>query len=130
MIRRDRHHILNNRVEWTARPESARLRETPILVPTLDRTVHEHLHRYTTPVPPLGVYALQRVVRDFVPTNDVFQSIDNLMTSIEGAANHPKAHELERELAYIAIDAIDLQRPFIKEGLILPNDQRRLTIVK
>lgn len=95
----------------------------------LDRSVHEHLHRYTTPVPPLGVYALQRVVRDFKPSRDVFQSIDNLMTSIEGAANHPKAHALERELAYIAIDAIDLQRPFIKEGLILPKSDRHLTIV-
>ena len=129
MIKRDRHHILHNRVEWHSRPESAQLRETPSLMPMIDRQVHNDLHRYCPPVPTLGIYALQRVVRDFRPSTDVFQSIENLMTSIERSADHPRMHELEREMAYIAIDAIDLQRPFIKEGLILPKDQRHLTII-
>lgn len=129
MIRRDRHHILNNRIEWSARPESLRLRETPSLIPMLDRSVHEDLHRYTTPVPLLGVHALQRVVSRYRPSNDVFQSMDNLLFAIEDAANHPKAHALEREIGYIAIDAIELQRPFIKEGLILSKPDRHLTIV-
>lgn len=129
MIRRDNHHILNNRIEWSARKESVQLRETPSLIPLLDRSVHEDLHRYCPAVPMLGVYALQHVARTFQPSSDTFQSIDNLMLAIERAADHPKAHQIERELAYIAIDAIDLQRPFIKEGIVLPKDRRHLTIV-
>lgn len=114
----DSHHILFNRQEWTLRQDSERLRETKSLKPLMDRQVHNELHRNCPPVPALGHIALFRVARDFQPSNDTFESMDSLMLSIESAARSPKAHLIERELAALTVRAIDLQRPYIEDGII------------
>lgn len=127
--RQDRHHILNNRIEWSARPESSVLRETMSLIPLMDRSVHEQIHRECPPVPTLCVQALQRVVRTFRPTHDTFETMDNLMFAIERASDHPKAHPIERQIASLAIQSIDMQRPYVRDGIILPNGRNPLYIV-
>lgn len=116
-MRRDRHHILFDRVAWTQRPESKVLRRSESLIVTLDRDTHNELHKHCPSIPALGFYALQRVNRDFEPVyNDKLASVDNLMLAIEESAKHPKTHEIERRLAGLAVWALDLQRPFIVES--------------
>lgn len=115
---RDRHHILNSRVEWTLRPHAAKLRGTPSLIPTLDREVHEELHRECPPVPLLGAYALRGTLERFVPTHDVLRDMDGLMEAIERSSRHRMVHPIERDLAGLAIEAIDMQRPYIIDGII------------
>lgn len=113
------HHILHNRREWTLRPEARKLRETPSLVPVLGYwAIHQELHANCPPVPCLGYNGLLAVYKEFKPTNDTFTSMDNLLFAIETASKHPKAHPVERELALLAMEAIDLQRPYIREGIV------------
>lgn len=121
----DNHHILFNRQEWELRSESKLLRQTPSLIPRLDREVHEELHRACPAVPILGYYALFRTLRSFEESDDTLESVDSLMFAIEAAGNSPKAHPIERSIGELAVQAIDLQRPFIREGLVLNKQKRR-----
>lgn len=113
----DVHHILFNRQEWTLRPDAESLREQTLLKPKMDREIHNELHRNCPPVPLLGYYALFRVHRDFEVGDDTFETIDNLLGAIELANKSPKSHSIERSLGELTIQAIDLQRPYIREGI-------------
>lgn len=116
MAYHDRHHILNNRQEWSLRADARTLRETPTLIPVLDRDLHETLHANTPPVPLLGFYALRSTLANFQEGVTPLQSMDNLMFAIEAAGKNPRTHPLERSLGDLAIQAIDLQRPYIAQG--------------
>lgn len=114
----DKHHILNPRQEWTLRPQAEWLREQPTLVPRIDRDIHDVLHRVTPPVPLLGYHALRIVANDFVPGRTTMESIDRLATSIEYAAEHPRAHPLEVDLAELAVNALMLQRNVLRGNVV------------
>lgn len=114
----DKHHVLNPRQEWTLRPQAEFLREQPTLVPRIERSIHEVLHRVTPPVPLLGYYALRTVANDFTPGRTTVESIDRLCSSIEYAAEHPRAHPLEFELAELAVNALQLQRNVLRGNVV------------
>ena len=119
------HHPIHNRLEWTLRPEAQYIREHPTLLFPMEIPLHQELHQKCPTIPLLGVHALQQVVRIWKPSQDKLQSIDNLQFAIERAGNHPRAHEVERSLGQLAIHAIDLQKPYLRESLGL----RRLYVV-
>lgn len=121
----DAHHILHSRLDWNLRPQSRALRAYPALIPRITRSGHEELHRNVPPVPLLGYHALMRVKSSFECGPDTLSSMDNLMFAIEEAAEHPRAHPLERDLAYLAIQSIDLQKPYIADSL--PSTRRIIT---
>ena len=102
--------MLHSRQEWTLRPAAAALRESPRLIPLIDRDVHDEIHRITPTVPLLSYHVLQNTVARFEPQCTTVETIDNLMMSIDRAAGHFRAHRLERALAAIAIETLDLQR--------------------
>lgn len=115
----DKHHILNNRIEWECRPEAKALRQTPSLVPRIDRDVHEYLHRETPGVPLLGYHALIRVRRDFEPApGDTLESLHRLMASIDKAGAHERAHPIESDIALLAIECLTLQRNILRGNII------------
>lgn len=116
------HHILHDRLEWSLRDDANKIRELPPLKPRMDIEVHRALHKSCPSVPLLGRHALNLVRRDFYPSRDTFASLDDLFFAIENAGRHPKAHSVERNLASLVIGAIELQIPFIREGIILPRD--------
>lgn len=49
--------------------------------------------------------------------------MDELCYAIGQAAKHPLLHDIERAQAELTIEAIELQRPFIQEGLVVPSTQ-------
>lgn len=100
------------------KPYATKLRGIPSLIPTIDREVHEELHRECPPVPLLGAHALRGVLNRFTPTNDVLRDMDGLMSAIEQSTRDYRFHPIERELAGLAIEAIDLQRPYIIDGIV------------
>lgn len=116
-VENDGHHILHSKRSWSMYAESLQMRENHTLIPKIDRDTHEALHRACPPVPLLGYHALQRTIRLWTPDEDTLKSVDNLMFAIEEASWHPKSHPIESALAELAIQAIDLQKPFIREGL-------------
>lgn len=113
----DRHHVLHYAKEWRLRPEARDIREHPSLIPALPREVHNSIHEHCPPVPLLGYHALKRVGRLWVPNRDTLQSVDNLLFAIEEAHDDPRCHGIEKSLGFLSMQAIELQRPFLKEGL-------------
>jgi len=113
-VKSDKHHILHNRLEWSARPQALALRERPELVPTIDRDVHNELHRIAPAVPLLGYYALNRIQAVYEPQEGTIASIDSLIKAIDIAGNHRRAHHVERGMADLAIQAIQIQRAILR----------------
>lgn len=117
---RDKHHIVHERQEHDLRLESRTIRATPELIPLMDRGWHNELHRQCPAVPALGRIAAFRVLREFdVERGDTFQTLDNLCFAIEESSKSPKAHRIERSVNDLVIDALRLQIPFIREGIIV-----------
>lgn len=117
MIERDAHHILHEKYSWNSRPESAALRAEPTLIPTIPRRIHNEIHHHVPAVPLLPLHGLMRVWSRFEPGNNTMQSVDNLMMSIEQSTKHPKMRNIERDLCHLAVRAIDLQRPYLRQGI-------------
>lgn len=112
------HHIVSSRRLYNVYREGVALREHPSLrLKEMPWPEHTELHENTPLVPFMGYYALCRTVRDYEPGDGLLQSMENLMRSIEGATRHPKAHPLEKDLAMLAVQAVDLQRPYIARSL-------------
>lgn len=123
----DLHHILNTRAHWLSSNEAKQLRNEKSLVPRIYRCIHNDLHAECPAVPLLGYHTLRRTLNEFYPQRETLPSIDNLLFAIDLAADHPKAHPIERQLASLAMQAIELQKPFIREGLVVP--ERHLRVV-
>lgn len=126
MPRTDAHHILHNRQEWTLRPDARRLRDRPTLIPRIERSIHNEIHATCPAVPPLGYYALRLVAERFHEGKDTLSSMDNLMAAIEVSSRHPRAHQIEKDMAQLSIHAIELQRPILSEAI--PRNHLRLVV--
>lgn len=107
--------MLFYRPEWSHRTEAKYLRELGGLRVDLLRTDHDEIHRQVPFVPLLGVHALQRVANEHTRTDSLYQNIDNFVRSVERALKHPKSHELEKKLGALTIEAVLMQRDFVKE---------------
>jgi len=112
----DKHHLLFTEQHWSSNKTAQALRTQQSLIIRLSREVHEENHRQNPAVPLLGYYTLSRTLSMYEPEKTPLASAESLMTAIEIAANHPRAHDIEKNLAELAIWAIDLQRPFIKNS--------------
>lgn len=118
MVNRDRHHILFPRLEWNLRPDARLLRGNSTLIPMLDRSVHEEIHRQCSQVPLLGHNALELTRLSFIPRiGDTLGSIDSLIMSIEKSKHRLKCPPIDKQLADLAIEAILLQRPLIASDI-------------
>lgn len=88
------------------------------MIALLDHETHDALHRACPGVPPLDVYMVQRVKGLYVPHANPLVGIDRYSRAIETAMLHPRAHSIERQLAQLTLEAVRLQVPFIREGLM------------
>lgn len=116
--RRDNHHIIFNRLEWSLRQDARSIREDPSLIVNMERSLHEEIHATCPAVPLLGHAALQVVRRNWEPDANHLRSMDNLLFAIDSVSIHPRAHYIERAQALLVSQAIELQRPYIMIGVI------------
>lgn len=114
----DNHHIVFNRQEWTLRPKARAIREHPSLIVNMPRALHNEIHATCPAVPLLGYAALDIVQTNWDPDPNHLKSMDNLLFAIDTVSIHPKAHQIERALAQLAGQAVELQRPYIIEGIV------------
>ena len=114
----DRHHVLWNKREWESRPQYKQLRETHGLIVPMEREAHNELHRAVPFVPVLGYYGILAVNKAFEEGTDHLESIDNLALAIDSIHKNKRMSELERGLANLALESVELQLPFIREGYI------------
>lgn len=79
----------------------------------MDREEHNELHKVCPEVPVLGYHALRNVLDNYYSTSRPESNFDNLLMGIEQASKHYRAHPIERELGLLAVEALELQKPFI-----------------
>lgn len=92
-----------------------------MLIPPLDREVHEAKHDAVAFVPPLGRFVLTVVVRDYKPIQgDYIASLDRLVSTIGATTMDRRLPVDERRYAEHTIDALERSRPFVVEGLVIP----------
>lgn len=114
----DKHHVLFNKREWESRPQYKELRQNSGLIVPIDREVHNELHRNVTQVPVLGYYGIMAVQKEFYRGRTHLDTVDNLLFALESVERHPRLSDLDKALAGIALQAVEIQRPFIAKGLI------------
>lgn len=90
------------------------------MIALLEPDAHRALHIECPGVPPLDVWSAQRARSVFKGHHDPNLAVVDYMRSVEHAIRSPKSHHIERAVAQLVIHAVDLQRPFIREGLIIP----------
>jgi hypothetical protein len=114
------HHVLFNRNTWRGSNTSKEIRENTWLKVPLDTLSHTALHRAVSVVPLPDRHTIQRVASDFIPVRgDYLASMEALIESIDKSSLHHRTQPLERDLACLAMRAIELQMPFVAEGLEL-----------
>jgi hypothetical protein len=115
----NKHHLLFDRAAWRSSDVRVDLRENRWLIPPIDVETHQELHKAVAVVPALDFYTAARVRRDFEAEPGQFmQNMDLLQLAIEDALKHPRSSGLQRDLGALTIQAIELQKPFIEEGLV------------
>lgn len=117
--RLERHHELFDRKTWSSRPELAALRGDAQLIVPLEHDVHRELHANITYVPSLSLYVARAALGAFGEyghTPDHLLATERLQAAIEEAVTHPKTDRIEREVGLLAVHALDLQKPYIKES--------------
>lgn len=112
----DRHHVLYNKREWESRPQYKELRQNPGLIVPMDREIHNDLHRSVPFVPVMGYHGIMAVIREFHRGRTHLDTIDNLMFATEESIKNPKMSDLEKALSGLALESLEMQRPFIVEG--------------
>lgn len=125
MDKLDRDHVFWTEPHWTSSKTANRLRSTPSLIINTPRPIHELRHAETPPVPLLGHHAIVSVLKRYYPGSTPIKSVDNLLNAIEASAEHPRVHEIERNLADLAVWAIELGKPYWRES----PDEPKATII-
>ena len=86
--------------------------------PPLEDAPHIALHKEIATVPLLDQYTAQAVHREFYPVEgDYIGTLYSLVRTIDQALKHPKVSDLQRVVGHLTMMALELQVPFIREGL-------------
>lgn len=112
------HHILFERTMWESRADATKLRQNHTLIPTLEIPLHDELHDNCPVVPLLGSRALLAIRNDFRPGRNTMESIDRLLMAIERSTKLPNLHQIEKQMAQLAIMAIEAERFYIKGNIV------------
>lgn len=110
-----RHHFVFPEAEQSLRPEGQFIRTHPSLIRKLTRPDHDIVHQRVSIIPALGHNTLRAVSRLWVPDNNSYRSLDNLMLAIDEASKHPKSSRIETALAQLTIEALELEKSALKD---------------
>jgi len=105
---------------WTQYDSGKILRTSPGLIVPLYHGGHEQIHKRLEQVPLLDSYTLDKVARDFEPIIDKpILSIYALQRAITEATQfNSRSSKIARSLGQVVCDALDMQIPIIKEGIV------------
>jgi len=117
-IEANRHHILHYGEYWNADRHNKKIRQSLGMIALMAVDAHNALHDACPAPPPLDVHMSQRVSGLFVPHNNPLIAVDNFRFAVENALRHPRTHDIERQVAMLTIEAVTLQMPFLRDGLI------------
>ena len=84
----------------------------------MDTDAHKALHNKVSFVPLPGRHFLHRLEEKFVDDVDPVKRMGNILVAAEHALIHPQMTYIEHDTAELMIEALSLQLPFIREGVI------------
>ena len=115
--RRDRHHLLHDRVSWEARSHSAVVRNNNSLIAhDMLRLDHELLHRETAHIPVPGINTLIYLASNLESSLPALKGIDRYSHLVEESLRNPRTKDVERQLGELSIQAMRAQIPYVKQG--------------
>lgn len=115
----DRHHIFHERVMWHTGKISKKIRQTHEFIPRLEKPVHRHLHDTCPVVPTMGYLAMLRVANGFdLVQGDTLGSLENVMRGVEVVENDNRFPDLERRLAGLMVESLDMQRLVLRGNIV------------
>ena len=112
-----RHHLLFEGTLWNARKETKALRCMGGSIVRLAAEPHRELHRAVSSVLVPNIYMARHMLANYSPQGDVFRNIDELSRVAESATNHYRATEIDKQLGGLIVMSLQLQKPFIREGI-------------
>lgn len=124
----NRHHTQFPRAFHRASYALAELRGDARLIVPMDCSIHEELHQAIELVPAMDTYLAQRALVLYREYGDrgFLRNLDNYQRCIEEAILHPKVSPLQRGVGELAVYAMELQRPYIKAGMVQPHRNLRI----
>ena len=117
-IETNRHHILHYDRYWCADRNNQKIRQSLGMIALMETDAHDALHDACPAPPPLDVHMSQRTSRLYVPHPNPLIAVDNFRFAVEQAMRHPRTMDIERQVAMLTIEAVTLQLPFLRDGLV------------
>jgi hypothetical protein len=90
------------------------------MIPIMRRGDHDIMHETVPIVPALGHHVLLAIPKLWSPRGNTFQDLDSLCIAIDKASAPPKVHQLERDLAGLAIEALMMERNVLRDIWVMP----------
>lgn len=113
------HHILNPKAAWNSHEATRDLRRTPELIPPMQPEYERAIHANIACVPLLDYTTAFWVRNNFEPVQGNFvATMYQFISTVEDSMKHPKASTLQKTLSALTAQAVELQIPYVKEGLI------------
>lgn len=121
MPKTNERHILYDRTAYESNPSGLYLRRKMGLIALMDVQTHQQTHDEVSAVPLLDHLSLERtlsIMKKRKRANNPLDAMDNFMLAVEKSCQHPRAHELDRQLGELTVKAVYAQKPFVKDGMI------------
>lgn len=113
------HHTLFNRAAWESHEATKSLRNCRWLIPPLEAEAERQIHANIAVVPLLDPVSAIHTRKNFRPVQGNFvESMYRFITAVEQTIRHPKSSELQRVLGSLTAQAVELQIPYVQDGLI------------
>lgn len=114
-----KHHILFHRKQHDAMEDNRWIRRSSGLIAPLPVDIHEDLHRNVPAVPAIDMFMARRVkgiMKKMGESLDPLDAIDDYCYAVEEASSSEKSYDIEVGVAEMAMEAIRMQIPYIKEA--------------
>ena len=114
------HHLLFPKRLWRAQKPTRELSGQFWLKVPLYDDAHAELHANVSSVPVPDWNIGEIILRQIEPVvGDYFKSVDNLLQTIDRVSQNHRSDPVQRNLGQLMIMAIDLQRPYVVDGLVI-----------
>lgn len=115
----DCHHPFFERKAQSKTPDGKYIVNAPSFPILMDYDVHHYeLHPNCNKLPVLQRKSIEIVAANFTPVENPITTINNLMVAFLKAENCGQLDYNQQKLAYISIECLKKQLPYIKFGMI------------
>lgn len=112
------HHMLHDKEVWNHDSSASNWarNKAGLWVEKMNYYVHCKLTDNCPAVPVIAKDILYRVRKDYDPSGDIFDRIDNFLLLVDREAERGCTYGIDRTLAQLSIHAIEMQIPYIRDS--------------